>query len=212
MPRGPRDPRRKDDPRDTRDTREGDDPRDPRDPRSAGDARDPVAPHVRLSIIAAFVVLWLGTTGALVVYGKGIDANSHHASHAVAVAAAAQRRLRTYQVESCKREDASRASDNRSHLYEYGFDSAITKLLRAALGRPIIRLPGIDARRAHEERAEARSLLRSATASAENLEWGHLIESCEAAVDHPEQYRFPPLVKFKTELPPIGALELQPGE
>jgi hypothetical protein len=167
---------------------------------------------VRLSIILAFLVLWLGSTGALVVYGKGIDANSRHASHAVGVAATAQRRLRAYQIESCKREDASRVSDNRSHLYEYSFDSAITKLLRAALGRPIIRLPGIDAKRAREERAEAISLLRSATASAEHLEWGHLIESCESAVDHPEQYRFPPLVKFKTQLPPIGALELQSGE
>jgi hypothetical protein len=120
--------------------------------------------------------------------------------------------LRTYQIESCKREDASRVSDNRSHLDEYRFDSAITKLLRAALGRPIIKLPGINARRAREERREAVALLATATAAAEHLEWGHLIENCEAAVDHPEQYRFPSLVTFTKELPPKGALELQPGE
>jgi hypothetical protein len=212
MAREKRDPRRDDDPRDKRDIREGEDPRDERDEREPGDARDPIAPHVRLSIILGFFVLWLGTTGALVVYGKGIDRNSSNASHAVGLAATAQHKLRAYQVESCKREDANRVSDNRSHLDEYNFDSAITKLLRAALGRPIIKIRGINATRAHEERAEAISLLHSATASAEHLEWGHLIENCTAAVDHPEQYRFPPLVRFKTQLPPKGALELQPGE
>lgn len=214
--RSPRDPRRASDPRDKRDTREGDDPRDPRDPRAPGDARDWIAPRARLNLILAFLVTWLGSTGALVVYGKGIDHNAKHTAHAQVVASTATANLRTYQISSCKRENVMRVSQNKSQLNDYHFDTSITKLLERGLARPLLRIPGLDPRRQQEERTEAGALLNTAKTAADGKEWGHLIENCTMVVDHPSLYVFPPLVQFSHtgshHTPPRGALELQPGE
>lgn len=162
------------------------------------------------ALIFGMFLLWLLSVVIAAFLGRGLSHTTDRTATAQATADGALASLRTFEVGACHRGNVQRASDNRSRYDDFLFEKSVIHLLAPALAHPApSNLP--PAQRIAETRF-ADKLLAAAKQSAANRQWGHLIEDCEQAVEHPGTYRFPPLVSFTHELPPYGALHVGPGE
>lgn len=174
--------------------------------------RGRIEPSERLRIIAAFVVLWLASTGALAYYATGIDRNGKHTAEAERHAEQVSRSLRQAQIANCKRGNERTVSDNASQLDDYGFFSLTAALIKASLSVPPPPNPNETPAQRAKERARAEAFVVRLEGYAHRKVWHHLIENCAYAVDHPATYKLPPAVPFVKHLPPKSALTLGAGE
>lgn len=168
--------------------------------------------------IAAMIVL-LVVIGALA--ESKLSSNTNRISraqvsvaHAQGVLEGIQADRRRAQIAACKRENVTRVELNRSNLDDYLFFSRTASLLSLSKRQPP------DPRLSPRQQAEERKFVAAYTADLERYAgdktWAHLIENCEAVIDHPRRYHFPPAVKFivhgKVNLPPPGALAVSAAE
>jgi hypothetical protein len=161
--------------------------------------------------IAAMIVL-LVAIGALA--ESKLSTNTSHIARAQGVVEGIQADRRRAQIAACKRENVTRVELNRSNLDDYLFFSRTASLLSLSKRQPP------DPRLSPRQQAEARRTIAIYTSDLERYAgdktWAHLIENCEAVIDHPRRYHFPAPIKFiehgKVNLPPPGALAVSAGE
>jgi hypothetical protein len=166
--------------------------------------------------VRGFGALWLGTVVVAFFGGKSINNNANRIGTAQQLASAALTKnnaqavaLREYQIAGCKRGNQIRVIQNRSAYDDYLFFTTTSRLIRASL----VKVERSSPRKAATKAAEtAIGFVRLLEGFAGDKEWGHLIENCPEAVDHPEKYTLPPTVKFSAtghhHKPPYGALHV----
>lgn len=118
----------------------------------------------------------------------------------------AQATQRSSQIASCKRGNKVRAENNRSHLDDYRFDTALARLLTVALKQPEQLNARLTPAQREANRVRAAAFVGQLEGAAKDKEWTYLIADCGYAVDHPSTYHFPPAVQFSERMPPSSVL------
>jgi hypothetical protein len=166
--------------------------------------------------VRGFGALWLGTIVVAFFGGQSINDNANRIGTAQQLASAALAKnnaqavaLRSYQIAACKRGNQIRVIQNRSAYDDFLFFTTTSRLIRASL----VRVERSSPRHAATQAAKtADGFVTLLEGFAGDKEWGHLVENCPEAVDHPEKYKLPATVKFSTtgqhHKPPYGALHV----
>lgn len=122
-----------------------------------------------------------------------------------------QDQLTTAQLRSCSRLNLVRAQDNKSHLDDYRFDTAVAALIKTGLTQPQVPNTALTVKQRKDDLTAVEMLAAQLRGSAESKEWTPLT-LCYPATFDPLHYVPPSPIPFKQELPPPSALTPGPGE